>query len=527
MHDIFNLAVLETAAQCQIQCHVAQTSLQHNGYQQRSIPYLLTHAASAVLPLACESSSLLTCRLLVESSTANTLATAIDNEAQSQDLRANDDSTFSIAALQTTAGNTSGPQPPCTHAALLTALLQAAIACSANIQLSEQFVAADLIGTLTTLLDRGSVHNHQTSLAVELLWNLLDSCPVTDSKGISNEVKPDPGPRLQLTSLHREADLSAEAEVEEILPAEQAPDARLSADLLANASADLSQQGSAKWDFAAGSQELAAESDAADTSAAEHGLGTTGRSAARSLATTGRTSTQSPGAADRSAQHSLTGKSTMQSRHAASVKFNDIADDDLMPLTDDPLRSTTSPHAGTDPAEDLVPSADDSPQPPEDDSTADTAAMPTLTQTDIEPQAQQLATSLTRLFEDCLEHGYSQADKELRNTVLLVAGLLAESSMHRAALCQAGLLQTLLAVSTEPELQELTPAYFQVLLKGFRSAHLACASQQGMSSHEHDAVAQDIVKSRAWCLAQFVVVSPRQSGSAACMLALPSVSVQK
>lgn len=46
--------------------------------------------------------------------------------------------------------------------------------------------------------------------------------------------------------------------------------------------------------------------------------------------------------------------------------------------------------------------------------------------------------------------------------MLLVAGLLAENSTYRAALCQAGLLQTLLAISSEPELQELSPAYFKV-----------------------------------------------------------------
>ena len=87
-----------------------------------------------------------------------------------------------------------------------------------------------------------------------------------------------------------------------------------------------------------------------------------------------------------------------------------------------------------------------------------------MTEVSIDAETQSLASAVTDVFADCLAHGYSQADKELRNTVLLVAGLLADSSVYRAALCQAGLLQILLQVSTEPELQESAPeeAYFKV-----------------------------------------------------------------
>lgn len=402
----------------------------------------------------------MSCRLLAESNTASSLAAAIDIEVQDQLQQADH---FSIAALQLTASSLSGSQASYTRTALLTALLQAAIACSANTQLSEQFMAAGLMGTITALLDEGNVHNPQTALAVELLWNLLDSCPVTEPKAVSSSVSANSGPRLQIA---KESQLSAEADPEsgeadldasvaEASDAEQATNVNLTAGLEAESSAVLNQQGSSKWDFAQGSQELAAESDTASTPSIVDDLTATGRSRAHSLATTGRSMPRSL-----VATMATTGRSTMQSRHGASVKFSDIGDDGEATAGDEDVR-TASPDAAGVPS-DNPPASHDTQALLEEDSTAESAAISPLPEIEIDQQSQQLASSLSRLFENCLERGHSQADKELRNTVLLVAGLLAESCMYRAALCQAGLLQTLLAVSTEPELQELTPTYFQV-----------------------------------------------------------------
>lgn len=75
---------------------------------------------------------------------------------------------------------------------------------------------------------------------------------------------------------------------------------------------------------------------------------------------------------------------------------------------------------------------------------------------------QSVAVGIVRVFGDCLANGYSTADKELRNTVLVVVGLLAQSRHYRDALCCDAMLQHLLLVCTEPELGDCSPAYLKV-----------------------------------------------------------------
>ena len=409
--------------------------------------------------------------MLAESSTAATLAAAIDREVQASQHSTVQPGDFSIAAVQSSASSSLEPT-----ASLLTALLHSAIACSSSVQLSEQFLSAGLMQTITALLDQGSVHNPQTAFAVELLWNLLDSCPVADLKAASSSTAANTGPRMQLGNAQSSARLSGEdADVDggqlETSGSQGAASVTFTTELVAGTSADLSQPGSANWDMAQGSQDLTAV-------------------AAQALST----------ADDLSA----TGRSTSQSRHGTSIRFSELGGDaaetastssrnispngasgnsrNISPNGASGSSRNTSPNSASDRSDNPSPSSQhDQPLPP-DESNADSAASP-ASDTDSDPDAQQLASSLTRVFEDCLEHGYSQADKELRNTVLLVAGLLSESSTYRAALCQAGLLQTLLAVSTEPELQEQAPAYFKVAHNSCQQGPLPCYVCQ---THSHD-----------------------------------------
>ena len=76
--------------------------------------------------------------------------------------------------------------------------------------------------------------------------------------------------------------------------------------------------------------------------------------------------------------------------------------------------------------------------------------------------ATALASGLVKVLTDCLANGYSVADKELRNTVLIVAQLLAQARQYRAALCDKGMLSQLLVMCTEPELGDCSSSHLKV-----------------------------------------------------------------
>lgn len=333
--------------------------------------------------------------------------------------------------------------------------------------------------TITVLLDQGSIHNPQTAFAVELLWNLLDSCPVADLRAASSSTAANTGPRMQLGNAQSSSRLSGEdADVDggqlETLGSQRAASISFTTELVAGTSADLSQPGSANWDMAQGSQDLAA--DAAEALSTADDLAATGRSTSQSRHGTSVSFSALGGDAAETASTSsrnISSNSAAGNSRNISPNANSNGSRNISPNGTLGSPRNISPNGASDRSDNPSPSSQqDQPLPP-DESSADGAASP-APDIDIDPEALQLASSLTRLFEDCLEHGYSQADKELRNTVLLVAGLLSESSTYRAALCQAGLLQTLLAVSTEPELQEQAPAYFKVAYDSCQQGLLPC-----------------------------------------------------
>ena len=353
-----------------------------------------------MMPISCTK---LLCRLLAESNTASTLAAAVKGETHRLQQTAEASHDFSIAAVQASAIHLQQPGAPDAEASLLTALLRAAIACSSSVQLSRQFLAAGLMPAATALLEQGSVHNPQTALAVELLWNLLDSCPVTEaeSPSVSSTTLANTGARLQMANVHPKSRLSGEISMDRsqsgTLGSQRAASVTFTADLAAGTSAELDQPESTSWEFAQGSQELT------DVDATE------AISVADDLAATSR--------------------SVTQSRHGASVRFGDLGDDAAVTADADTSRNTSrnpsrntisrntsrnlSPNGGSDPPGHPSPGPqEDLQQPPvSDESTAERAASPSFPEVDVDPEKQQLASSLTRLFEDCLEHGYSQVTK--------------------------------------------------------------------------------------------------------------------
>ncbi|GFR41272.1 hypothetical protein Agub_g1947 [Astrephomene gubernaculifera] len=68
------------------------------------------------------------------------------------------------------------------------------------------------------------------------------------------------------------------------------------------------------------------------------------------------------------------------------------------------------------------------------------------------PVVQPLATALTGLIRSLLLSGFSRADKELRNDVMVAANLLLQAPDFRAAAAAAGAFEPLLAAATAPEL---------------------------------------------------------------------------
>ncbi|KAG2499310.1 hypothetical protein HYH03_002888 [Edaphochlamys debaryana] len=68
------------------------------------------------------------------------------------------------------------------------------------------------------------------------------------------------------------------------------------------------------------------------------------------------------------------------------------------------------------------------------------------------PVVQVLADALTGLLRTLLLNGFSKADKELRNDVMVAMNLLLEAPDFRAAAAYAGAFEPLLAAATSPEL---------------------------------------------------------------------------
>ena len=367
---------------------------------------------------------------------------------------------FSIAAVKSATPASMSQSAKPFSADLPAALLRAAVAFSTSVQLSEQLLSSGIMAPIAALLNTGSVHDHHTCLAVDLLWNLLEAWPVSDanttasSAAVNSQLaarhsqilqprhktpgeRSNPAPRDDedlsfdaekvMSSDGRESTTDAEQDLQDEDDRVSRVQSRTDEASMQGVGASNSEQAPAELELAAAEKQTNSRSTVAGSAA---GKGADADTAA--------VSEQDPVADDTEAAVYNGGLDSVEVAAVAlsQTSSNSRADDG----------STAS-----DPATE----ADDSAMTDHQDTDTSSAAHKDAIEDDI-------AGGLVRVLTDCLENGYSTADKELRNTVLIVSGLLAAGSRHRAALCCNEMLQQLLLAATEPELGDRSTAYLRV-----------------------------------------------------------------
>ena len=392
------------------------------------------------------------CRLLAENQICFAVVQALKHAAQQTSLETQpsalpDD--FSIAAVQlrasnTPAGNRRIANP--SNSDLISALLRAAVAFSTSNQLSQQLLASGVMSPIALLLNQGGVRDHHTSLVVELLWNLLEACALSDSSHTNGQIAAENSalcarhsqilkPRqktsdeISLSGIEQDADYGNDAEQLSASGPDDTPQADVDAQQ-EQAQADREDENVTEEDSSQEPQQAFDEDLSGDYSSND--------------------------AADSAADI----KTPLEAAAAAGDA------DAAVNLEDDGAKrdaelSRKSPTAA-DPNNSVVDdrSAEDVQQ--SDLSRSATAAPTDTGGTGFAEEVAEGIAGIVRVLTDCLEHGYSSADKELRNNVLVVAGMLAESRPSRSALCCPEMLQQLVNASTEPELGESSTAYFRV-----------------------------------------------------------------
>lgn len=441
------------------------------------------------------------CRLLADAQIAAALvaalSAALDCPSKSPDVS----SDCSIAAVQTSAESAtiSGLHDSVTHPPKLdlpAALLQATVAFSTSKLLSAQLLSAGVLAPIAVVLNQGGVHDGHTSLAVELLWNLLEACPQSDSAvsstaAISNSTLTARHSRLvKAPKAHPPARVASEPASSELdgrlsqVASFSRPDSAADADVsgaydLPNEAAEESErEACCEQDSMQGTLGSAIEaeslsdalSDRPDTPAGQpldQDMGTaapTAQAEDPDQAFIGHDVADTTGDAIPDAEvHAGCAENRAPSIAGSDTPLGELTQTATSPLPDDlhSVRSTAAPdtsEGGTaSEAEADIAGASGAESGPEASDPSAAAAR------NVE---QSVVAGIVRVLSDCLANGYSTADKELRNTVLVVAGLLAQTRQRRAALCCDAMLQLLVIMCTEPELADCSTAYLKVMEAG-------------------------------------------------------------
>ncbi|DBA76401.1 TPA: hypothetical protein ACH3X1_010107 [Trebouxia sp. C0004] len=478
-----------------------------------------TSNAGPFVEVACE-----LLRLLADTQTAGVIVAALKHALSRLDASPALSSDFSIAAVQPS------PQLSVTSTAvdqspvdLPTALLHAAVAFSTSKRLCEQLLSAGVKQPIALVLNQGGVHDHHTSLAVELLWNLLEACPQADPAVHEGAYMAN----STLTARHSKLVRFPQAK-----PSLASKQASGSLD-------DIRGQASFSRPDTAKDEGITADSDTPKDNADGAGFetscevdsmrGTLGSAIeAESLTGSQQDSPDLPAA--QPLDQDTGALPTVAEAEAADIHGTDCCDTDdsigvaetdaqtilglegnmtLSPADDGEGQQSTS-----EPGPSSVPDASHS-----NDSTVEAGnleagaasgteagmAATWWAQSDAHDQdaidahsaGQSVAAGIVRVFGDCLANGYSKADKELRNTVLVVVGLLAQSRHYRDALCCDAMLQHLLLVCTEPELGGCSTAYLK-------------ASSQAIDAEDFE------MRQLAWtCMTQLLLHKPAAVNSLA------------
>ena len=400
------------------------------------------------------------CRLLADNHICNALMQALQPAVVCPDTTHTASADFSIAAVKSAVPTSMSQSTRPASAVLPAALLRAAIAFSTSMQLSEQMLSAGIMAPIAALLNKGSVHNHHTSLAVDLLWNLLEACPVSDANTMASSA----AANSTLAARHSQI----------LRPKHKMPKARNKSRDKANYSRDAEPESSDGHDSAA---ECDGQDEEEDTvSKAQASID---EACSQDVAASEEALDEE---AEPASAEQLTSNISMAAGSAAGIE----ADADTAAVREDDATAGHTEAAALSGAPDSTSSAEiaaaDLPQTTSNsqaDSDHGSTALPLATEADdsamtdhqsagassAEHKARvndEIAAGIVKVLTDCLENGYSTADKELRNTVLIVAGMLAESSRYRAALCCDEMLQQLLLAGTEPELGDCSTAYLRV-----------------------------------------------------------------
>ena len=441
------------------------------------------------------------CRLLADTQAAGVIVAALKHALSRLDTSPELSSDFSIAAVQQSSHLSVTNTDHHEHAVdpspvdLPTALLHAAVAFSTSKQLCEQLLSAGVMQPIAVVLNQGDVHDHHTSLAVELLWNLLEACPQADP------AVPEGAYTANNTLTARHSKLVNFPQAKPSLASNQA----------SGSLDDISGQASFSKPDTAEDEAITADYSMSKDNAEGAGCeacceqdsmqGTLG-SAIEAESLTGSQQDSPDLPADQPLDLDTCALSTAAEADAADTHGTDCCDTDnsigvaetdaqtILELKGDMTLSTADDdegqHSTSEPGPSFVPDdshgndstaeADDLEAGAASDTEADMAAT-SQAESDAHDQdaidansgEQSVAAGIVRVFGDCLANGYSTADKELRNTVLVVVGLLAQNRHYRDALCCDAMLQHLLLVCTEPELGDCSTAYLKV------TALLLCA----------------------------------------------------
>lgn len=379
---------------------------------------------------------------------------------------------FSIAAVHPSTTANAKKNVGLSNSHLISALLQAAVAFSTSQQLSEQLLSSGVMSPVALLLNRGGVHNRHNSQVVELLWNLLEACPLYDA---------------HTKNSHAAANSALAAWHSQILkPRQKTTDPKQAAAIFGegqggNDSNDQVSTGR-PGDTASADVEVQQQDDDAQAN------GKYGDAACTLASTAGEGCTQElqepcaacPADYSISAAGSPAGTETASATPAATgdvTTAGDAADTAEEGAPGPTLDSGCAPaesclsaesNSQTCASRDTSPSASASQDhqsaadEPGKSAVAGCEEAATIGLTAEVGVVEEVAIGISRVLADCLEHGYSTADKELRNTVLVVAGMLAQSRRYRNAFCRLEMLQQLLVTSTEPELGDCSTACFRV-----------------------------------------------------------------
>ena len=427
-------------------------------------------------------------RLLAENHVCSAVVQALKHavEAPQQTLPSRLPDDFSIAAIQLHTSNTpigNGQIGKPLDRDLISALLRAAVAFSTSQQLSEQLLASGVMLPLALLLNQGSVRDRHTPLVVELLWNLLEACPLSDAHTEDHLAAGNSTLRARhsqiikprqkmlndtnLSGVEQDGDCDSVAEHELTFTRDDTAATDQPED---DAKAGMDFWDALEEEFPQEPQQASVEcpadrssSCAADTEVAAGTPGTTCDAATEADAEAAAHS----GHEGSSSSFPDGASSTVKSRLSGQGNRQASANSD----------TSTSPPSAADDGKSAVGDRSAEDDTGSDESSSQAAAATGLTDdTAGVGVEEEVAAGIIRLLTDCFERGYSTADKELRNTVLVVSGMLAESAQYRRALCCPEMLQQLVIASTEPALGDCSTTCFKVPWEQLHPVHKRCCA---------------------------------------------------